>query len=173
MQISSKVLLNSAQTIVRDRQKDTRSNEAQVTAAEPGPNTSGADGLNQSAIEARLLNLQAALSTVQRNYSREQARFSYLSEVPEQISGALMFEGEPLFPEVAQGRHGDLEDMKKHVGTALETLVRSLKSIEVEMENLYALNFADVDPSLSVNHMSEMPPVRQLDPGRVARLTRG
>lgn len=173
MQISSKVLLNSAQTIVRDRQKDPRSTDALIAPAEQGANASGTDGLSQSAIEARLLNLQAALATVQRNYSREQARFSYLNEIPEQVSSSLMFEGEPLFPEVAQGRAGDVHDMKKHVGTALESLVRSLKSIEVEMENLYALNFADVDPSVNMHRISEMPPVRQLDPGRVARLTRG
>lgn len=172
MQISSKVLLSSAQTIVRDRQKDGRTSDSQVTAADAGTNAAGADGLSQSAIEARLLNLQAALATVQRNYSREQARYSYLTELPEQVSSSLLFEGEPLFPEVAAGKN-DVQDMKKHVGTALESLVRSLKSIEVEMENLYALNFTDVDPSVNMHRISEMPPVRQLDPGRVARLTRG
>src|SRR5690606_9738387 len=94
--------------------------------------------LSQDTLHARLLDLQANLNRIQNDYSREQARQSYL-KLPEQIHTGLLFSDKPLFPELEAG--STLGEVQTLVDGRLSELARSLKSVQVEMENMYALNF--------------------------------
>ncbi|MCR9144810.1 MAG: hypothetical protein NXI24_21410 [bacterium] len=170
MQVSGKLLLNSAENILKERHKDQR--PAGANAGDAAASRTGAtEGLNQSTMESRLLKLQANLSTIQHQYSREQARQTYLKESPQQITPELKFGDEPLFPEFQANMN--LEGLQKDVSGSMEKLIRSLKSVQVEMENLYALNF-DAPPEARTDAAAliEQGGLRNLDPARVAHLTR-
>ncbi len=172
MQVSGKVLLNSAENILKERHKDQRPAGAQAgNAAGSQP---AAEGLTQPTLERRLLKLQANLSTIQHQYSREQARQTYLDESPAQINPELRFGDEPLFPELPASPDAEkLAGLRKDVSGTLEKLIRSLKSVQVEMENLYALNF-DAPPKAEADaaRLLEQGGLKSLDPARVAHLTR-
>ena len=176
MQVSGKLLLNSAENILKERHKDQR--PAGTGAGDAAASRTKAEGLNQSALESRLLKLQANLSTIQHQYSREQARSTYLNQNPDQIGPELKFGDEALFPEIQAGANPkpNLEGLQKDVSGALEKLIRSLKSVQVEMENLYALNFdAPLDSAAgpdSAARLMQEGGLRNLEPARVAHLTR-
>ena len=168
MQISSKHLLNSAEGILKERK-----NVAQESAPQQGAEkaASRAGGMTQGMLESRLLGLQDNLRDAQVQYSREQARFKYITENPDQIDSSLTFQNEALFPELEQGQRP--ADLQQQVAGAMEQLARSLKSMQVEMENLYALNFSALPRTdLSAESLSEQGVMRDLDPGRVSQLTR-
>ncbi|MCB1324145.1 MAG: hypothetical protein H7A21_19810 [Spirochaetales bacterium] len=171
MEISSKTILNSAESILRDRRQEPRtpggtSGSGRSEAAAQGT------GMQQGALEARVLHLQSNLNRVQAEYSREQARMTYLRDFPDRINADLRFNDEALFPEASPGpiQRGEVE---RNVKTAMESLVLSLKSIQVEMENLYALNFEQkpIQPA-DAARLFENHGLKELDPARVARLTR-
>jgi hypothetical protein len=174
MQVSGKLLLNSAENILKERRQDNRPAAAGASGGR-AERSEGAGGLNQSGVESRLLKLQASLSTVQHQYSREQSRQMYLEQQPAQIGPELQFGGEALFPEYHPGM--DLDELKLSVSGQMEQLVRSLKSLQVEMENLYALNFDAPprseagDPEMT-RQLVEQGGLKNLDPARVAHLTR-
>ncbi len=174
MQISGKALLNSAENIIKERrQENQRSAGDGVGVGAKAGSTNSAEGLSQSSLESRLLKLQADLSGVQREYSREQSRSEYLNRNPEQISAALRFGEEPLFPELQDGQKPNLDALSKATADRMEHLMRSLKSVQVEMENLYALNFNGPSAdSVDAARLLEQGGVKQLDPARVAHLTR-
>lgn len=171
MQVSGKLLLNSAENILKERHQDkNRPTGAGDSGARAASGTS-TDGLSQSPLESRLLKLQANLSTIQHQYTREQARQTYLKDYPDQVGPELKFGEEPLFPEFKTGM--DLEGLKKDVSGQMEQLIRSLKGVQVEMENLYALNFnAPPQTNTDAARLLEQGGLKNLDPARVAHLTR-
>jgi len=171
MQISGKMLLNSAESILRDRREEARGRETGSARGNETDTDGRIDALQQGILESRLLKLQASLGNIQNDYSREQARFTYLTAHPEQMSQSLQFNNEPLFPELKDGVDPDV--LRTKVSDRLTGLVRALKSIQVEMENLYALNFNSM-PSANTNAetLISARALKTLDPSRVARLTR-
>lgn len=171
MQISGKMLLNSAEGILRERRDENRGGQDSGVGKSESSATLKPDGLNPDTIQVRLLNLQASLSGIQNEYSREQARHSYLSRTPEAINSSLRFNDSPLFPELETGI--SLREIEERVVSRLQELDRALKAVQVEMENLYALNFnALPQPGIEPGDLAKNQPVRALDPTRVARLTR-
>ncbi len=170
MHISGKMLLNSAESILRDRRQDNGTDRgSETTIAQNAQNKS--EALTQGVLESRILKLQSTLGTLQNSYTREQTRLTYLSEQPEKIDSSLQFDGTPLFPET--GADLDTGKLKVRVDEQMVNLVRQLKAMQVEMENLYALNYktqpiAGLDTRLIMNMNS----MKSLDPGRVARLTK-
>lgn len=172
MQINGKTLLNSAESILRERHKENRAGGASSGAESSRSADALAEGLAATPLEARLLRLQASLGAIQREYSREQARYSYLTQNPDEISPDLKFGDEPLFPELRAGF--DPARLKDEVQGALDRLTRSLKGAQVEMENVYALNFNQPpDTAVDAARLLENNGLKDLDPARVARLTRG
>ncbi|MBX7057321.1 MAG: hypothetical protein K1X75_04600 [Leptospirales bacterium] len=172
MQINGRSILSSAEGILRDRKQE-RGPEASVSGIEAaGPRESGLDTLQQGVLESRLLRLQSSLGDIQRDYSREQARFSYLNSNPAEISADLRFGDQPLFPELARGI--DPQTLRPEVQGAMERLIRALKSVQVEMENLNALNFGEPVAGSRPNAQAlvDRGGLKELDPERVARLTR-
>ncbi|MBI3394462.1 MAG: hypothetical protein HY042_01365 [Spirochaetia bacterium] len=83
----------------------------------------------------------------------------------------LTYEGTALFPEGEAT--SDMAGMTQRVGTNLESLERSLKAVQVEMENLYALNFQGLPDAIDPKSLADASSVRALNPSRVAKLTRG
>ena len=168
MQISGKALLNSAESILKDRKGDTssRSNNEGSAAVTSRPG----DRLEFGSMENRVLSLQKNLGDLQNRYTREQTRQSYLNQYTNEINGDLKFQGESLFPELAQGK--SLKDIQTLVAESLNQLTSQLRKTEVEMENLYALN-VDTSSVPGIDNASlSSQAVRNIDPGRVARLTR-
>ncbi|MBR32181.1 MAG: hypothetical protein CMN77_12825 [Spirochaetaceae bacterium] len=169
MQITGKALLNSAESILKDRKGDAsarpgKTEEGSTSAARPG------DRLELDGMENRLLSLQKSLGDLQNQYTREQTRQSYLNQYSAEVSPELMFQGEPLFPELQQGK--SLKDIQTLVAESLNQLTSRLRKTEVEMENLYALNVdSSVAPRIGAEDLNSQA-LRNIDPGRVARLTR-
>lgn len=171
MQISGKMLLNSAEGILRERRDESRGGKGSGVGESDTTSSIKPEGINPDTIHVRLLNLQASLSGIQNEYSREQARHSYLSRTPEAINSSLRFNEDPLFPELETGI--SMKEIEERVASRLQELDRSLKAVQVEMENLYALNFnALPQPGLEPGELVKNQPVKALDPTRVARLTR-
>lgn len=169
MEVTGKYLLNQAESILKDRRQDSKSRVSKDGQIQDAGKTVKADGLRQGVFESRLMNLQESLGEIQKDYSREQTRFAYLTSNPDKISKDLLFDGEALFPELNSG--GSLEALKRHVEDKLKELTRNLKGKQVEMENLLALNFNSV-PGVKPEDLTGLEGMKNLDPARVARLTR-
>lgn len=127
MQITGKNLLSSAESLLRERR------EKPLRAGAPAePRSSESVNVQSGAAQARLVHLQGRLSGTQVEFSREQARLAFLDN-PDEKPGELLFNGQPLFPET------DISDLRSKVKERLDGLERSLRTLQVEMENMVAL----------------------------------
>lgn len=172
MNISGKMILNSAEGILRERKgaSNTR-HKADISVNKEGT-LRKTEGVKQDLLQVRLLNLQASMNRIQSEYSREQSRYSYLKNHPGEIQEKLQFSGKALFPELGAGKI-DFDSLKKSVSNRLQDLGRNLKSVQVEMENLFALNFNTLPiPGIDAEKLLQAPALRAIDPSRVAKLTR-
>ena len=168
MQVTGKHLLNSAEYILRDRRQEQK-NPGGVSGS---AGTQARDTVQSSGtLESRLPGLQANLSTIQNDYSREQARYTYLTRYPDQVSAELRFGEAPLFPEFKPDMNTG--ELPSKVSNNMEKLMSALKGVQVEMENLYALNFnAPPEAAMDAAALVQNGGLKDLDPERVARLTR-
>jgi hypothetical protein len=171
MQITSKLLLSSAENILKDRKQENRG----PVQADPGERAlrSGTpvDSLSQTAVENRILNLQQNLSRVQRELSREQTRHSYLVNTPGEIRDDLTFDGAPLFPELQSGL--DVNNIRESVARQIENSLHTLKTMQVEMENLHALqSTSSHEVDFTPSGLIRKEAIRNISPDRVAKLTR-
>lgn len=167
MQISGKVLLNQAETIVRDRKNERQaaSNEAPASA-----DSGRQAGTIAGSFASRILNLQSSLAELQSRYSREQARMSYVENQPESITSGLQYEGSALFSD--SELNAGITGLKEEISKSMGNLTDQLRKTEVEMENHYALGFAAPENiSLTADQITGVAS-NDLDPQRVARLTR-
>lgn len=171
MNISTKSILSSAEGIIRDRHDDARRPAASPLANEPAKAVTSGNSLGTDSLHARLLDLQANLNRTQREFSREQTRKHYLTDGSRQLDSTLRFEGELLFPELQKGNPLP-EQLLSRTDERMSELSRKLKGLQVEMENVMALNFqAPASRGITAEdlHTGTM---KELDPARVARLTR-
>ena len=172
MQVSTRVILSSAEGIARDRRDSTRPSPGIAALGEPPPPRSPETSLRQDVLQSRLLDLQAVLSRTQSEYTREQTRNTYLTKQPEAVSPALLFDGEPLFPELANG--ASAAGLVGATKDRMAILSRDMKGLQVEMENLLALGISDKLPKqINAAALLRSGGIKELDPERVARLTRG
>lgn len=168
MKITGKLLLNQAESILKDKKQESSAARDKIRGEESSVQAS--DGLKQGAIESRILHLQSSLGKLQREFSREQSRKAYLQDNPGAINERIVFDDKPLFPELAQGQSPD--SIAKHVDTRITDLSRNLKSIQVEMENLMALTFkepASISGNVTAQELDRS--FKEMRPDRVARLT--
>lgn len=169
MQITGKALLNSAENILKDRKGDNTSRSSHAGVEGTTSSRSG-DRLELDGMENRLLSLHKNLNELQNRYTREQTRQSYLNQYSSEITPELRFQGEPLFPELNQGK--TLKDIQTLVAESLNQLTSQLRKTEVQMENLYALNVdSQTAPRIGAEELNSQA-LKTIDPGRVARLTR-
>jgi hypothetical protein len=170
MQITGKLLLNSAEGILKDRKQE-QTEIKDTKASQNALKSTARSSLKQTTVESRLLDLQSVISELQKSYSREHARMSYLKESPSEINGDLKFDGKPLFPEF--GSDFNPEKTALRVTDQMKHLMQSMRKIQVEMENIHALKFASSEPSdLNTAFQVNSDALKELNPERVARLTR-
>ena len=169
MQISASILLNSAESILRDRQREAQAGEMQEGQGNLTRAAKNRNLISHSVLESRLLKLQASLSSIQKDYSREQARLHYVTERPQDIDASLVYDNQPLFPE---WKGKATPEMQFGIKNGMDGLLRKLRRIQVEMENLYALNFNSLPKfTITSESLSQNPVLNELDPKRVAQLT--
>ncbi len=173
MQIDGKFLLGVAESIARQRRHS--ESGAESTHSEGKVVSVPEEKLVRTGVtESRLLQLQSKLREFQKSYSREQAREYILRNRPEDISKGLNYNQQPLFPEYRKGI--DIASLTTEVSMNAKKLLHSLKEIQVEMGNLYALDFEGIQKGIQ-NHkidpknLDATLNLRELDPARVARLT--
>ena len=95
---------------------------------------------------------------------------TYFRTVPEDISKGLKYNQQPLFPEYQKGI--DVISLRKEVLSKAEKLLHSLKKVQVEMGNLYALDHEGIQSrKIDSKELDATLNLRKLDPARVARLT--
>ena len=179
MQVNEKALLDSAEKILNKRRfheekaqgKLQKPSETSLRKGEKGLTLQKSPPLNTKLNTARILKLEAELKSLQENYSREQVRESFLLNKTKEIHEKLKYKGSPLFPEYKPGM--DTKHLTKEVSYKLKKLVHSLKSVQVEMENLYALNFKKIhSKEANIKELDFSLLVKKLDPQRVAHLTK-
>ena len=171
MQISSKVLLNSAEGILKERKKESSFDPASTESEDKNRISDSLLSVNPGELQDRLMKLQLNLGNTQDELSKEQSRHAYLQNDPQAITASLKFNDEILFPELKNGM--DAAKLQDSVSAKVEMLSKNLKQIEVEMENLYALQFNPVETAeMDTNSLVDSKTMNQLDPSRVAKLTK-
>ncbi len=170
MQVNSKLLLNSAENILKSRHEEGTSKKRATYNKGLDSRQVSIGSAHVSFVESRMLKLQSELKTLQEKYSHEQMREDFLHNKPQEISSSLDHNNNSLFPE-----HGnvDLKTLSNRVDTNMKQLLRNLKAVQIEMENLYALNFEKLEnQSLNIERWDTSFTTKDLDPQRVAYLTR-
>lgn len=156
MNVTGKMLLSSAETILRGRPQSTEGG-----SLPPAPQAADMVTSQTSILQNRMLELSSRLKQTQADYTREQMRLSYLRNG--QLDRSVTIQDQPLFlPEEMPG-----PELQEKVQVQLENLLHTLRSVQVEMENLSALNFRSGD---SIRMTAQ--DFRSIDPARVAQLTR-
>lgn len=166
MEVTGKTLLNSAQNILKNKkQESAKAKEAGNTAETKVTNTE----LNSS-LNAQVLRLQASLSVAQKSHSHAQAQLSYLNSNEQGSPENMLFDNEPLFPSLPFKK--SIDEYKLEIENDVTQMAQKLKSLQVEMENVFAFNF-QTTPNMDLNadSLAQAKGFTTLDPNRVAKLT--
>ncbi len=174
MEIKSRALLNQAENILKDRKGDNKATFSSEGRLKNDSSVNSDSIFTRGAMESRMLSLQENLTRLQSQYSREQARLGYLEKEQNSVNGSIEYDGESLFPELAENPDLDRSSLLELVKRRMEGLTHSLKGGQVEMENMLALSFRDpseftVNAADLSNLSASLNPIQ---PGRVAQLTR-
>jgi len=171
MEITGKILLNSAEKIIGNQKEQSKRAESKNITA----NVDQA----RSTAQSRLVGMQADLSETQKLFSKEQARLQILQSNDDPLTGktaaGMTFDGKPLFPELNQDWPQDPTQRPELIRTVEESLTQArarLKSLQVEMENHLAVEFSAAAKMSEPGELSFADAKTSLDPQRVARLTR-
>ena len=168
MEVTGKTLLNSAQNIIKNKKQDralSHKPDAGVAAQTKGPQTDIHTTLN-----TQVLRLQASLSVAQKNHSQAQAQLSFLDNGDISNAGQMKFDNEPLFPDFSTDKN--ITEYREEVSQRVQDMARKLKSLQVEMENMFAFNFeTTMDMKLNADTLAQAKGLVALDPQRVAKLT--
>lgn len=157
MEITSKLLLKSAENFALKRKEASSVNER---------NSKITKNLGEDK-ENKIKKLYENLKEIQNQYSKEQARLEYLQNHSELIDRNLKFNSEVLFPEYDE--NWKPEEILNKTHKKLEELKYKLKQLEIEQENYFAANFAS--PSEWKIETQNMP-FTKIHPERVNELTR-
>ena len=170
MQVNDKVLLGSAESILKNHKKANYPQDGSLALGKEHSGNPPVDLAKTDLTSSRILKLQDNLKALQEDYTREQMRAAYLQKQPQNISQELKYNGNPLFPEYK--KDSDLDQLRDTVTQRIKYLIRGLKSIQVEMENIYALNFNKPSESkIYSGKISDSFNAKGLDRERIAHLT--
>ena len=175
IEINGKILLNSAEKILKNRHEhEGRSKANTYNNKSPHQVKLSSTTSTNDISESRLLKLQANLNELQGFYSREQMRSDYLQNKSKQITAELQYNGKALFPEY--NPEMDFKALSSGIARSIRELLHSLKGIQVEIENLYALNYAQMSasnlPTKEIKDALSSLSAKTITPERVAHLTR-
>ncbi|XDD46926.1 hypothetical protein AB3N60_02175 [Leptospira sp. WS39.C2] len=129
-------LLNSAEKLIQDK-KDTKD-----VSGKTGTQIQKADEKSDFVVSlpVQYHNIQTRLTELQKQLSKEQSRIGLLEDnsQDENKLKELLFEGEPLFPELGAGKGSKPEILETSKAT-VSGLLAELKKKEVESENIFSL----------------------------------
>ena len=182
MHVNGKLLLNSAKDILKSyQQRDSKASvKLNPDLGQDVSKINSTDSTKGNSIKVRMLELQSRLKAIQNDYTREQVRQDYLLNRSDELNGNLEYKNGQLFPEYNSGR--DIESLKNMVAKKLAELLRGLKSVQVEIENLYAINFQRLSTD-NIAHAEQLNrldgidfdnsslTLKNIDPERVSKLT--
>ncbi|XDD54625.1 hypothetical protein AB3N62_02110 [Leptospira sp. WS4.C2] len=130
-------LLNSAEKIVQDK-KDTKD----VGSGKTGTTVQKSDEKSDFVVSlpVQYHNIQSRLTELQKQLSKEQSRIGLLEDATQEENKLkeLLFEGEPLFPELGDNKATKPEILENSKGN-ISSLLAELKKKEVEGENIFSL----------------------------------
>ncbi|EMY63345.1 LIC10415 family protein [Leptospira terpstrae] len=130
-------LLNSAEKLVQDK-KDTKD----VSSGKTGATVQKSDEKSDFVVSlpVQYHNIQSRLTELQKQLSKEQSRIGLLEDANQEENKLkeLLFEGEPLFPELGEGKFTKPEILENSKGN-ISSLLAELKKKEVEGENIFSL----------------------------------
>lgn len=130
-------LLNSAEKIVQDK-KDTKD----VGSGKTGTTVQKSDEKSDFVVSlpVQYHNIQSRLTELQKQLSKEQSRIGLLEDATQEENKLkeLLFEGEPLFPELGDNKVTKPEILENSKGN-ISSLLAELKKKEVEGENIFSL----------------------------------
>lgn len=155
MDVKLNHLLNSAEKLIQE--KDLVSSKSKATTGLTEQATvAKTTGMGDTAEFSNLLTgkfhtIQAKLSDLQSQLTREQMRLSYLTEgTPEPTELIhVLFGKEPLFPELQKSSNVDLLNLRKETEKKLVELEKEIRYKEVENENVVALGLFQKDSGFS------------------------
>lgn len=130
-------LLNSAEKLVQDK-KDTKD----VSSGKTGTTVQKSDEKSDFVVSlpVQYHNIQSRLTELQKQLSKEQSRIGLLEDTTQEENKLkeLLFEGEPLFPELGDRKVTKPEILENSKGN-ISSLLAELKKKEVEGENIFSL----------------------------------
>ncbi|MDF3819694.1 hypothetical protein P3G55_07275 [Leptospira sp. 96542] len=130
-------LLNSAEKLIQDKKdpKDVSLSKQDSHAAKPDAKTDFVVSL-----PVQFHNIQSRLTELQKLLSKEQARLGVLEDPKATEEGLkeMLFESEPLFPELS-GNQSSKEEILTTSKATIQSIVSELKKKEVESENIVSL----------------------------------
>lgn len=130
-------LLNSAEKLVQDK-KDTKD----VGSGKTGTTVQKSDEKSDFVVSlpVQYHNIQSRLTELQKQLSKEQSRIGLLEDANQEENKLkeLLFEGEPLFPELGDNKATKPEILENSKGN-ISSLLAELKKKEVEGENIFSL----------------------------------
>ena len=169
MNINTKIVLSSAESIIRERSsnKSTSSNP-QITQI---PLKEDETVINKN---ATLLKLYDSLNKLQNNLSREQFRYSIFEEGTINNAKDLVYDNQKLFPELSDEdfKTVDTRVFMDNIIESISNILNEIKSVEIKIENFYAAHFAT--PIMKNQDIALTPEISQklhtLQPSRVMKL---
>lgn len=129
-------LINSAEKIVQDKKGKEEGTLPKQTVSSSLESTDFIVSL-----PVQYHNIQTRLTELQKQLSREQARIGVLQESGEKDTPLLeiLFEGEPLFPELVSAPDTSPSSLLEKSQGTLQTLTSEIRKKEVEGENIFSL----------------------------------
>jgi hypothetical protein len=159
MEITSKLLLSSAENFIKRKELNLKTNNTNVPKI----------NLKEPIEDSKILEIYENLKSIQNLYTKEQVRFQYLKDNPEMIHSNLKFNNEILFPELLDNKDINKEDLLNKTMKKIDELKLVLKKLEIQQENYFAANF--ISPKdLNIGELSLN--LTKLNPDRVSQLTR-
>ncbi|MCW7505288.1 LIC10415 family protein [Leptospira paudalimensis] len=129
-------LLNSAEKLIQDK-KDTKD-----VSGKAGNQIQKAEEKSDFVVSlpVQYHNIQSRLTELQKQLSKEQSRIGLLEDNTQEENKLkeLLFEGEPLFPELGEGNKSKPEILETSKAT-VSGLLAELRKKEVESENIFSL----------------------------------
>jgi len=160
MEITSKQILNSAQSFIKRKEINLKTQ----------PSIQSEKNISFSSKEnSKIIEIYDNLKNIQNLYTKEQVRYQYLKNSPESINENLKFNQEMLFPELHLDKNINKDELLNKTQKKIEELKIKLKKLEIEQENYFAANF--ISPmDINIDQLSL--DLTKLNPDRVNQLTR-
>jgi hypothetical protein len=129
-------LLNSAEKLIQDKK------DPKEVSGKTGTPIQKSDEKTDFVVSlpVQYHNIQSRLTELQKQLSKEQSRMGLLEDTTQDENKLkeLLFEGEPLFPELGENKISKPEILEASKGT-ISSLLAELKKKEVEGENIFSL----------------------------------